>query len=141
MWWAPLFELLAADGALAVARLEAGDTTAGVQDLLLAGVERVAGRADLDVDLAAAGGAAGGELVPAATRDRGLVVVGVDTAAHWVVSSREMRPPGPLNRGEPEPRCRHFIEPFSVAGCSRGQRQAALPSSTSAPSVAWKRQS
>src|SRR5690242_20562784 len=85
MWWAPLFELLAADGALAVARLEAGDTTAGVEDLLLAGVERVAGRADLDVDLAAAGGAAGGELVPAAARDCGLVVVGVDTAAHWDV--------------------------------------------------------
>src|SRR5215212_4434968 len=77
--------LTAAHGALAVARLEARDAAAGVEDLLLAGVERVAGRANLDVDLAAAGGAAGGELVPATARDRGLVVVGVDTAAHWDV--------------------------------------------------------
>ena len=49
--------------ALAVPRLEAGDPTAGVQDLLLARVERVAVRADLDVDLTAGLGAAGGERV------------------------------------------------------------------------------
>src|SRR5258708_39067133 len=39
--------------ALAVALLEAGHAAAAVEDLLLAGIERVALRADLDVDLSA----------------------------------------------------------------------------------------
>ena len=45
--------------ALAVALLEAGHTAAAVEDLLLAGVERMALRADLDHDVAALLGAAG----------------------------------------------------------------------------------
>ena len=61
--------LLRAGRPLAVPGLEAGDAAAGVEDLLLAGVERVAGRADLDVDGAAVLGAAGGELVAAAAVD------------------------------------------------------------------------
>ena len=51
-------------GALAVARLEAGDAAAGVEDLLLAGVERVALRADLDGDVARLLGAAGVKVLP-----------------------------------------------------------------------------
>ena len=52
--------------ALAVALLEAGHAAAAVEDLLLAGVERVALRADLDVDLSALLGAARRERVAAA---------------------------------------------------------------------------
>ena len=55
-------------GALAEPLLEPGDAAAGVEDLLLAGVERVALRADLGVDDAVGRGAAGGERVAAASR-------------------------------------------------------------------------
>src|SRR6185503_16826104 len=58
---APLEQLGRGALALAVALLEPVHPTADVHDLLLAGVERVAGRADLGVQLAGLGGAAGGE--------------------------------------------------------------------------------
>ena len=50
-----------------------------VEDLLLAGVERMALRADLDVDMSALLRAARGERVAAAAVDRGLDVVRVNT--------------------------------------------------------------
>src|SRR5260370_35744376 len=52
--------LLAVRRFLAKPALEPGDAAAGVQDLLLARVERVAARADVGVDDAVLGGAAGG---------------------------------------------------------------------------------
>src|SRR6202000_1890981 len=61
----------AARGLLAEAALEPGDAATGVQDLLLARVERVASRADVGVDLAVLGRAPGDESVPAATGHRG----------------------------------------------------------------------
>src|ERR1039458_8713340 len=64
-------------GLLAVARLEAGDAATSVQDLLLAGVERVALRAHVRGDLAALHGAAGLERVATGAGDRGRDVGGV----------------------------------------------------------------
>ena len=60
--------------ALAVPLLEAGHAAAAVEDLLLARVERVALRADLDHDVAAVLGAAGGEAVATAADHGGLGV-------------------------------------------------------------------
>jgi hypothetical protein len=71
--------LISTGPALAVALLEAGHAAAAVEDLLLAGVERMALRADLDVDLSALLRAARGERVAAAAVDRGLDVVRVNT--------------------------------------------------------------
>src|SRR5699024_1076928 len=68
--------------ALAVPLLEPGDAATGVQDLLLARVERVAGAADVSVDLAAGRGRAGLERVPAGARHRGGDVLGVDALLH-----------------------------------------------------------
>src|SRR5262249_22642310 len=58
-------KLLAARGLLAELPLEPGDPATGVQDLLLAGVERVAVGADVGVDDAGACGRPRGEGVPA----------------------------------------------------------------------------
>src|ERR1035438_9842230 len=76
-----LFGLLAG-GVLTEALLEAGDAATGVEDLLLAGVERVASRTDLNVNGAAGRGAPGSETVPAATGHRGDVVLGVNVCLH-----------------------------------------------------------
>src|SRR4051812_29581658 len=78
-------------GALAEALLEPGNAAAGVEDLLLARVERVAGRAHLGADLAAADGALGGELVAARARDVGVDVVRVDALLHGGASRRGRR--------------------------------------------------
>src|SRR3954452_2511828 len=77
-------------GALAEPLLEAGDAATGVEDLLLAGVERVARRADLDGQLTGRGRAARGEGVPATTGDRGLVVRGVDVGLHVASSEKSV---------------------------------------------------
>src|SRR5690606_18588089 len=71
-------------GPLAVPRLEPRHTAAGVQDLLLAGVERVARRADLDADLAAGHCRAGGEVIPTAAGHLGGDVVRVNSGLHGV---------------------------------------------------------
>src|SRR4051794_14182727 len=63
-----------------LAALEPVDAAAGVHDLLLARVERVAVGADLDVDLGV--GRPGHELVPAGARHAGLDVVGVNSGLH-----------------------------------------------------------
>src|SRR5882672_2996872 len=60
--------------------LELLDHAGGVDELLLAGVERVAVRADFDGDLLARG--AGRERVPAAAGDERLFIVGVDVFLH-----------------------------------------------------------
>ena len=62
--------------------VEAIDTTTGVNQLLLAGIERVALGADLDTDLLL-GGASGKDVTAVAT-DRGLIVLGMDTFLHFV---------------------------------------------------------
>src|SRR4051794_22908531 len=75
-------------GTLAEALLEPGDATTGVEDLLLAGVEGVARRADLDGQLTGRGRAAGGEGVAAAAGHRGDVVGRVDVGLHVASSEK-----------------------------------------------------
>ena len=65
---------------LGSATLEALDAAAGIDKLLLAGVERMALGADLDVDLRLR--RAGHEVVPARAGDVGLDVVGVNVGLH-----------------------------------------------------------
>ena len=80
---------------LAVALLEPLDAATDIEDLLLAGVEGVALRANLSVDLAVGLGAAGCELVPARTGHRCFHVLGVDVSFHesplaaWAAGSPE----------------------------------------------------
>src|SRR6202041_1078579 len=88
---------------LAEALLEPRDATAGVQDLLLARVERVAVRADVGVDRAAGSGAPGGERVPAATGHGGDVVLGVDVSLHRQTPAFGGRRVAPLLPAEREP--------------------------------------
>ena len=80
--------------ALAVASLEASHTTTGVQNLLLAGVEGVAGRAHVHADLTGGDGGTGLEGVATGARDRGGHVVGVDALLHRFLLKRQ-RVPGP----------------------------------------------
>src|SRR4051795_7648731 len=77
-------------GALAEALLEPGHAATGVEDLLLAGVERVARRADLDGQLTGRGGAAGLERVAAATGHGGDVVGRVDVGLHIASSEKSV---------------------------------------------------
>src|SRR5262245_10611406 len=74
--------------ALAIPLLEAGHAATAVENLLLAGVERVALRADLGHDAAARLGATGRESVPATTVDCGLLVGGMDVSLHAVLFAR-----------------------------------------------------
>ncbi|MDV6288371.1 hypothetical protein R2F25_12245 [Streptomyces sp. UP1A-1] len=71
-------------GSLAEAGLEAGHTATGVEDLLLARVERVALGADLGADGAALDRAAGGERRATGAADLRLDVLGVDVALQGV---------------------------------------------------------
>ncbi len=71
---------------LGVALAELLNAAGGVEDLLLAGVERVAGRADFDVQVASERRARL-EAVPAAAGDGDFVVLGVDFVFHgWVLT-------------------------------------------------------
>ena len=81
--------------ALGDAPLEALDATAGVDQLLPAGVERVAGGADLDVDLGL--GRAGHELVAARAAYVSVDVLGMDIGLHGltILASRVQRPGRP----------------------------------------------
>src|SRR5215471_7362930 len=98
-----LLELLAAGRLLAEPALEAGHPAAGVEDLLLAGVEGVATRADIGVDDAAACRRPRGEGIPAAAGHLGLHVVRVNVRLHFttpassVAGSPRRMPPG-VNR-------------------------------------------
>src|SRR5262249_45470160 len=67
-------------GLVAVAALEAFDTAGGVDDLLLAGIERMAVRADLDMDLRARGARL--DLVAAGADDRAALVRGMNSFFH-----------------------------------------------------------
>src|SRR5215471_12153722 len=60
--------------------LELLHAAGGVEELHLAGEERMTGRADVHRDVLA--GAAGGELVAARARDGGLLVLGMDAVFH-----------------------------------------------------------
>src|ERR1700712_2403787 len=82
--------------ALAVTGLEARNPATGIQDLLLAGVERVAIRADLDGDLSAGLGAVGLERVATAAGHLGGAVIGVNAGVHGDFLSRRVnyQPPG-----------------------------------------------
>ena len=83
--------LLGLLGRLAVPALEALHPAGGVDQLLLAGEQRVAGRADLETDLFL--GRAGLEGVAARAVDLDLVVLGMDSGLH-----ADLRPPkGPVN--------------------------------------------
>jgi hypothetical protein len=65
----------------AVLLAEFFDAAGGVNDLLLAGVKRMAQRADFDIQRLAVGGT-GLEGVPAAAGDRDFVVIGMDIGFH-----------------------------------------------------------
>src|SRR6476659_3633129 len=82
----------AAGLALAIALLEAGHPATTVENLLLARIERVALRADLDVNLSALLGAARGARVTAAAVHGRLAVVRVNARFHGVLFIRW--PPG-----------------------------------------------
>ena len=62
--------------------VETIDTSTGVNQLLLAGIERVALGADLNSDLLLGG--AGGKGVTAGAANGGLFVVGMDAFSHFV---------------------------------------------------------
>ena len=62
--------------------IETVNTSTGVNQLLLAGIERVALGADFHTDVAL--GRAGSESVATCTADRGLFVLGMDTFLHFV---------------------------------------------------------
>ena len=66
----------------AEALVEAINTSTGVNQLLLAGIERVALGADLNTNVLL-GGASGKDVTAVAT-DRGLFVLGMDTFLHFV---------------------------------------------------------
>src|SRR6185436_13707458 len=93
------FRLLGRTLALAIALLEAGHAAAAVEDLLLAGVEGMALRADLDVDLAALLRAASGEGGAAAAVHRRLDVVRVNTRLHGFLFNRGPRVAPPRSGG------------------------------------------
>src|SRR4051812_46252424 len=82
---------------LRVAPLEALDAATRVEELLLARIERVAVRADLDAEVALR--ASGLEGVPAGAVDRRDLVIGVRVRLHVISPSR--RPPAP--RTPPRP--------------------------------------
>src|SRR5690349_9005024 len=97
---APLKQLLLLRGVdLGVLRLELRDPARGVEDALLAGVERVAGAAGLDADLAALGGAAGGEGAAAGADDLGGRVLRVNAALHVFSVPLEKWSPGRITAG------------------------------------------
>src|SRR5699024_9182164 len=106
---------------LAVAGLEAGDAAAGVQDLLLAGVERMARGADLGADDAIRLGAAGGERVAAGAGHLGLDVCGVDLSLHVSPCSGSLgrRPAGTVNQNR-----RHSLPRPGPCGRGIGMRRA-----------------
>ena len=62
--------------------VEAINTSTSVNQLLLAGIERVALRADFNTDVLFGG--AGSENIAAGTTDRRLFVLGMDTFLHFV---------------------------------------------------------
>src|SRR5512132_3318564 len=77
----------------AVPLAELVDAARGVDDLLLARVERMALRADFDVQLLGGRGRAGHELVPAAAGDLHFGILGMDLLFHAVLAW--CRPAGP----------------------------------------------
>ena len=62
--------------------VETVNTSTGVNQLLLAGIERVALGADLNTNVLL--GRAGSKSVATGTADRGLFVLGMDTFLHFV---------------------------------------------------------
>src|SRR5262249_33667841 len=100
--------------------LEPGHATTGVEDLLLAGVEGVAGGAHVGVDHAVRGPAAGGERAAAGAGDLRLDVGGVDVGLHggWLLvvsgagSCREVRAREP----DPADQCASTGRPAQNAG-------------------------
>src|SRR6185312_12154972 len=126
-------DVLVAAVALAVASLEPGHPAAGVQDLLLARIERVAVGADLDVDRARRLRAAGGEGVATAADHFGGDVLRMDAALHrrflsWAAGStlqaRRSREPEPGSMPIVPDRPAHPGQPRTVLGYSRGTRPA-----------------
>ena len=77
-----LFRGRGAFGFFTVALVEAVDTSRGINELLLAGKERVAVRADFDVQVLAQR-RAGPEGVPAGTDHRDLVVIRMYFSFHF----------------------------------------------------------
>jgi hypothetical protein len=85
----PLAYFAAISAFLASVAAEALDATGRVDQLLLAGKERVAGRADFEHDIALVRGARG-EVVAARTAHVGFVVIGVNPSLGHVVESFQL---------------------------------------------------
>src|SRR5215470_13436415 len=106
-----LAELLVA---LAEPALEPGDSAAGVEDLLLAGIERVAVGADVGVNLAGLRRAPGGKGVPAGTGHLRHHVIGMNVALHvisWFLGRRVATQGASFYGREPVPHIRHTSVP------------------------------
>ena len=117
-------------GLLGVAGLEAGDAAAGVEDLLLAGVERVALRAHVGVDDAARRGAARRERVAAGAGHLGLDVRPGGCPSSWlsfsVAAGSPPRRGRDVNRNQRQSQCatadqREFTDATAIA---RGDARA-----------------
>src|SRR5664280_2403500 len=137
---------------LAITRLEAGDAATGVEDLLLAGVERVALRAHVRGDLAALHGAAGLERVATGTGDGGRYVGGVKvllqrvllvveavpdrvrgTASHAGTGCQHISVPDQARM----PKTSSADEPFpTAAGTTKSSPTQSSPTKSS-PTVPW----
>src|ERR1700684_1232051 len=94
-----------ARGLLAEPALEPGHAAAGVEDLLLAGVERVAARADVGVDDAVLRRAARSEGLPAGAGHLSHHVLRVDTRLHFVLLPRAVA-------GSPGRGCRRGVNRY-----------------------------
>src|SRR5215213_1578921 len=120
---------------LAVAGLEPGHAAAGVHDLLLARVERVAVAADVGVDPAGRRGAAGRELVAAAAGHQRLDVLGVNVLAQSrssrILGRRVVAGGRPPREPEPADQCaRHRVAPSNTRkrpGIPAAQLSSLLP--------------
>ena len=101
LFFAAVPKLLLAGVRCSVLAAEALDASGGVNQLLLAGKERVAGGADFEDDVSLVGGA-GLEVVAAGAADVGLLVLGVDAFLGHGVNPFVANPPqnGSLARAE-----------------------------------------
>ena len=91
---------------LTVAGFEAGNPSASVHNLLFAGVERMAGRADIDAHLTRGQSGTSFEGIATGSSNCGRHVFGVDSLFHWTFSFGfwGSRVQNRFSFGEPEPR-------------------------------------
>jgi hypothetical protein len=91
-------------GGIGILFREAFDAAGGVNELLLAGEERMAIGADFDIQLVALDGRTGGEIVAAGAVHRDGVIVGMNTGFHEAPFCRVRSARLPDKVGELQPR-------------------------------------